>query len=146
MALNSIRNFRNGRFSWSIKYWESTKSCFLIWSEDNALLIVFFDTKDAVHYESVPEGITVAGAFLGELQKRLKGNVNRVRSLLPPIQTCFITMPQATPVLYSTTAYPGKATQLLKGHRHGTVDKIKTASTICLKDVLEKDFQCSFHA
>ena len=48
----------------------------------NAMLIVFFDAKGVVYYESVPEGQIVNGAFYLEVLRRLKRRVNRVRSAI----------------------------------------------------------------
>ena len=48
-------------------------------SRMKAMLIVFFDAKGVFHYEFVPEGQTVNGAFYLEVLRKLKRRVNWVR-------------------------------------------------------------------
>lgn len=109
------------------------------------MLIVCFEAKGAVHHEFLPEGQTATYAFFGEVQKQLKGRVNRVTSGIVADWNLHHDNASRQPHLLRSQRLPGTeryrrppgapvdffllplVNTVLKGHCHGTLSEVKTA-------------------
>ena len=137
-------------------------------SRMKTMLIVFFDAQGVVHYEFVPEGQTVNGAFYLEVLRRMKRRVNRVRPAIAgnwklhhdnaPSHTCskvtdyltkngIATVPQSptVPTLAPVDFFLFQHIKSsLKGPHHGTLSAAKEACTRTLKNLPESAYQGAF--
>ncbi|KAG8239485.1 hypothetical protein J437_LFUL018967 [Ladona fulva] len=105
----------------------------------------FFYAKGVVHYEFVPEGQAVNGAFYLEVLRRLKRRVNRVRPAIArnwklhydnaPNHTCSKVTDYLTQNGHATILQPPYMKSSLKGHHHRTLSAVKEVCLNTIKDL-----------
>ncbi|KQS44477.1 uncharacterized protein Dere_GG26354 [Drosophila erecta] len=134
------------------------------------MLIVFFDVQGIVHFEFVPQGQTVNGAFYQEVLKRLKRRVVRVRPDIKdvfmlhhdnaPSHTAFVVTNFLTQKKISVVPQPPDSPDLapcdfflfpllkreLKGKHWESVENIQARVTRFLKGISVEEFQGAFKA
>ncbi|XP_071453429.1 protein GVQW3-like [Hetaerina americana] len=137
-------------------------------SQIKAMLIVFFDKRGVVHCEFVPERQTLNAAFYVQVLDRLRKRVACVRPAIKDIwRLHHDNVPSHTALVVSdflakhgvaTLPHPPYSPDLappdfflfpkikrsLKGMRYGTLDAVKEAVTICLREVPDDAFAGAF--
>lgn len=139
-------------------------------SKVKTMILAFFDNVGMVHWEFLPPGKTLTGAYYKQVLIRLNRNVKRRRPVIAtswklhhdnaPVHTAGVvtdyldkigvkTLPQPP---YSPDLSPPdfflfpKLKRPLKGHRFDDVDAIQEAVAKSLKDIPESAFQEAFAA
>lgn len=155
---------------WHTQFSPRPKKARMSKSRIKTMLIVFFDVRGIVHFEFVPQGQTVNGAFYQEVLKRLKRRVVRVRPDIKdvfmlhhdnaPSHTAFVVTNFLTQNKISVVPQPPYSPDLapcdfflfpllkreLKGKHWESVENIQAQVTRFLKGISVEEFQGAFQA